>query len=157
MRLDASRGICLQAFRPHMGIGDYVSRIRARPELESTGLHDKTRSAKGCLSRERKASVVLSYELAYSLASVTQTAFEIVWKSLKSFTDVIKLIDIRRSSSPDNHVADRHPRGSARINCSRFSKRGADHELEMHPDAFCAAQRSRCLSEHIVGLRTVCA
>lgn len=82
-----------------MGIGDYVSRIRARPELESTGLHDKTRPAKGCLSRERKAPVVLSYELAHTLVSVTQTAFKIVWKSLKSFTDVIKLIDIRRSSS----------------------------------------------------------
>lgn len=129
---------CVQA---HMGIGDYVSHIRAQSELESTGLYDKTRPAKGCLSRERKAPVVLSYELAHSLTSVTQAAFEIVWKSLKSFTDVIKLIGIRRLSSrgrPRGRSAPTWPISThvdARINCSRFSKCGDNHEIEMYPDA----------------------
>lgn len=139
-----------------MGIGDYVSRIRAQAELESTGLYDKTRPAKGCLSRERKAPVILSYELAYSLASVTQAAFEIVWKSLKSFTDVIKLIGICRSSSPDNHVADRHPRGSARISCSRFSKRGDNHEIGVDPDALCPAAITLPAGAHSDARHIIC-
>ena len=60
--------------RAHVGIGDYVSRLRARPELESAGLHDKTRPAraKGRVFRFQRAKGtgrVLSYE-----PSVTQAA-----------------------------------------------------------------------------------
>lgn len=96
--------------RAHVGIGDYISRLRARPELESAGLYDKTRSAraKGRVfrSRERKAPVVLSYE-----PSVTQAA----WNSMEEL-EIIHRCHQANWHSPDRHrrdrvVADRHPRG----------------------------------------------
>lgn len=64
----------------HVGIGDYVSRLRARPELESAGLHDKTWLAEGRLSRERKAArgfyrTSRGTADARSSASVTQAAW----------------------------------------------------------------------------------
>jgi len=84
----------------HVSIGDYVSRLRAQPELESAGLHDKTRPvrAKGRVfrSRERKAPVVLSYE-----PSVTQAA----WNSVEEL-EIIHRCHQANWRSPDRHRRD---------------------------------------------------
>lgn len=109
-----SRGICLHAGQAPRGHKrDYVSRLRARPELESAGLHDKT-----CGSRERASfqsakgrRLVLSYEPAQrgiAPASVTQAA----WNCMEELEIIHRCHQANwrvgsRSSSSDERAADR--------------------------------------------------